>query len=42
VFEELSHKKGFFGGGRDKEVRAAATEALMAFQSAEAARGARA
>jgi HEAT repeat protein len=42
VFDELSRKKGFFGGGKDKEVRAAATEALRVFQAAEAARGARA
>lgn len=41
VFEELSRKRGFFGGGRDKEVRAAASEALRVFQTAEAAREAR-
>jgi HEAT repeat protein len=28
VLEELSKKHGFFGGGRDKEVRAAATDGL--------------
>ena len=31
VCEELSRKRGFFGGGRDREVRAAATQALRCF-----------
>jgi len=36
LFQELAKKRGFlwFGGGRDKEVRAAATEALKVAQAA--------
>jgi HEAT repeat protein len=42
VFEELARKRGFlwFGAGRDKELRAAATEALRVAQAAAAANGA--
>jgi HEAT repeat protein len=39
VFEELARKRGLFGGGRDREVRAAATEALRVTQSAAMAEG---
>jgi HEAT repeat protein len=40
VFQELAKKRGFlwFGGGRDKELRAAATEALRVAQAAAAAK----
>lgn len=42
LFQELARKRGFlwFGGGRDKALRAAATEALRVAQAAAAAIGA--
>jgi hypothetical protein len=33
AIQELAQKRGFFGGGRDREVRAAATSALAAFSA---------
>ncbi|HEY5548980.1 MAG TPA: HEAT repeat domain-containing protein [Coriobacteriia bacterium] len=33
VMQELARKQGLFGGGRDREVRAAATDALQALSS---------
>jgi HEAT repeat protein len=39
VLEELSRKRGFFGGGRDREVRTSAAEALRVLQSAVQAQG---
>lgn len=39
VLRELGHKRGLFAGGRDREVREAATEALKVYEASVSGQG---